>query len=142
MLAIFGKELDSKSRQPRRVTLYPVHSLVFASYCASLPKFPSPLPISLPEEGIRKGEVPVWPLCLPSPATYLQLSSYLYTKRADLFMKSLLPRPPPPTLLKDLSEVSGFARELAETFTVQTLIKHALMVQLALWDTAHALSYC
>jgi hypothetical protein len=73
MLAVFRKQLSSKSEscQPRKVTLYPVHSLVFASHCASFPKIPSPLPSTLPEDvsSIRKVDVPVWPLCLPSPAT-------------------------------------------------------------------------
>jgi hypothetical protein len=80
MLAVFGKQLTGKS-QPRRVTLYPVHSLVFASFCTSLPNFPSPPPVALPEEGIRKVDAPVWPLSLPSPATYPHLSTYLYSKR-------------------------------------------------------------
>jgi hypothetical protein len=54
MLAVFGKQLTGKSDQPRRVTLYPVHSLVFASYCTNLPNFPSPLPVTLPEEGSKR----------------------------------------------------------------------------------------
>lgn len=140
MLAVFGKQLPGKPRQPRRVTLYPVHSLVFASHCATLPRFPSPLPVALPEEGeeIRKIEVPVWPLCLPSPATYPHLSTYLYNKRIDLLMKSVLPRPPPSKFEQDPSQHSAFARELAETFTVQTLVKHALMV-FGVWQNACAL---
>jgi hypothetical protein len=80
MMKLFkGIQLAGKSHQPRKVTgtLYPVHSLVFASHCASLPKFPSPLPVAVPEEEIRKVDVPVWPLCLPSPATYPHLSTYL-----------------------------------------------------------------
>jgi len=43
-------------------------------------------------------------------------------------MKSVLPRPPPPKFDQEPSQVSAFARELVETFTVQTLIKHTLMV--------------
>ena len=138
MLAVFGKQLTSKSHQPRRVTLYPVHSLVFASHCASLPKFPLPLPATLPEEEVQKVDVPVWPLCIPSPATYPQLSTYLYSKRTDIFMKSVLPRPPPSTFTQDPSQVLSFARELAETFTVQTLVKHILMV-FGVWQNVCAL---
>jgi hypothetical protein len=138
MLAVFGKQLAGKTHQPRKVTLYPVHSLVFASHCASLPKFPSPLPVTLPVTEVRKVDVPVWPICLPSPATYPHLSTYLYTKRTDLFMESVLPRPPPSTFQKDPSQVPGFARELAETFTVQTLVKHALMV-FGVWQNVCAL---
>jgi hypothetical protein len=74
LLAVFGKQLTGKSLQQRRVTLHPVHSLVFASYSTSLPDFPSPQPVSLPE-WIRKVDIPVWPLCLPSPATYPTLTS-------------------------------------------------------------------
>lgn len=139
MLAVFGKQLASKSHQPRRVTLYPVHSLVFASHCASLPKFPTALPVAFPEEGdIRKVDVPVWPLCIPSPATYPHLSTYLYNKRTDLFMRSVLPRPPPLTFEQDPSHILAFAKELAETFTVQTLVKHALMV-FGVWQNVCAL---
>lgn len=139
MLAVFGKQLANKSHQPRRVTLYPVHSLVFASHCASLPRFPSPLPVTVPEgDEIRKVDVPVWPLCLPSPATYPHLSTYLYNKRTDLFMKSVLPRPPPSTFEQGPSQVYAFARELAETFTVQMLVKHALMV-FGVWQNVCAL---
>ena len=138
MLAVFGKQLADKSHQPRRVTLYPVHSLVFASHCAYLPEFPSTLPVSLHEEAIRKFDVPVWPLCLPSPATYPHLSTYLYSKRTDIFMKSVLPRPPPSKFQQDPSQVPGFARDLAETFTVQTLVKHALMV-FGVWQNVCAL---
>ena len=138
MLAVFGKQVGNKSHQPRKVTLYPVHSLVFASYCASLPKFPTALPVTLSqEEEIRKMNVPVWPLCIPSPATFPHLSTYLYNKRTDLFMKSVLPRPPPSTF-EDPSHVPVFARELAETFTVQTLVKHALMV-FGVWQNVCAL---
>ena len=72
--------------------------------------------------------MPVWPLCPPSPATYPHLSTYLYSKHTDLFMKSVLLRPPPSKFQQDPSQVPGFTRGLAETFTVQTLVKHALMV--------------
>ena len=138
MLAVFGKQPAGKSRQPRRVTLYPVHSLVFASHCALLPEFPSPLPVALSENEVRNVNLPVWPLCLPSPATYPHLSTYLYSKRTDLLIKSVLPRPPPSTFQLDSSQVSGFARELAETFTVQTLVKHSSMV-FGLWQNVCAL---
>ena len=138
LLAIFGRQPTGQSQQPCRVTLYPVHSLVFASHCASLPIFPLSLPATLPEENIQKLDVPVWPLCIPSPATYPQLSAYLYSKRTDLFMRSVLPRPPPSTFKGDLSQILSFARELAETFTVQTLVKHIMMV-FGVWQNVCAL---
>jgi hypothetical protein len=53
-------------------------------------------------------------------------------------MKSVLPRPPPSTFQQDLSQIPAFARELAETFTVQTLVKHALMV-FRVWQNVCAL---
>ena len=54
-------------------------------------------------------------------------------------MKSMLPRPPPPKLeWQEPSEVSAFAGELAETFTVQTLVKHTLMV-FGVWQNVCAL---
>lgn len=136
MLAVFGKAVAGKPHLPRKVTLYPAHSLVLASQCAHLPESPSP--ITPPEEGAQKLNVPVWPLCLPSPLTYPHLSTYLYSKRLDIFVRSVLPRPPPPTYLQNPSQVSGFPRELAETFTVQTLIKHVFMIY-GVWQNVCAL---
>jgi hypothetical protein len=43
-------------------------------------------------------------------------------------MKSVLPHPSPSKFQQDPSQVPSYARELAETITVQTLVKHALMV--------------
>ncbi|KAF8810341.1 clampless1 Clp1 protein [Phlegmacium glaucopus] len=138
MLAVFGKQ--SKANQPRKVTLYPVHSLVFASQCASLPKFPTALPVAFPEDGeeTRKVTVPVWPVCIPSPATYPHLSTYLYNKSTDFFIRTVLSRPPPPTFGQDPSQIPLFAKELAETFTVQTLVKQTLLV-FGVWQNVCAL---
>ena len=137
MLAVFARQIPGKPIS-RTITLHTTHSLVIASHCANLPKFPTPLSVPLPEEGVLKMNVPVWPLCLPSPVTYPHLIRYLYSKRTDYFMRSVLPRPPPISFLQNPSQVSDFSRELAETFTVQTLIKHATTV-FGVWQNVCAL---
>ncbi|KAF8653622.1 hypothetical protein AX16_003774 [Volvariella volvacea WC 439] len=89
---------------PRKVTLFPAHSLIFAAHCSKLPPFP-PSSVSAPfPDAPNRLIVPVRPLCLPSPETYPQLSSYLYTKRVDILLNSLLPAPVPPPLLRHLIE--------------------------------------
>jgi hypothetical protein len=47
---------------------------------------------------------------------------HIFSQRTDLFIKSELPCPPPSTFQRDPSQVSGFARELAETFTTQAFV--------------------
>ncbi|KAF8153097.1 clampless1 Clp1 protein [Crassisporium funariophilum] len=140
MLAVFGKQAATgdAAKRPRKVTLFPVHSLVFAAQCANLPKFPSTLPVELTQEGPQRLEVPIWSLCIPSPLTYPQLSRYLYTKRTEGLFKALLPCPPPPAFEHTPAEVLNFATHLAGTFTVQALVKHTLTVH-GLWQNVCAL---
>ena len=135
MLAIFGKP----SGGPRKVTLYPVHSLVLASQCANLPKFPSALPAPLQESGQQEVEVPVFSICLPSPPSYPHLSRYLYTKQVDLLLRAFLPGSPPPSFLDNRDRLLvPFATDLASTFTLQTLAKHAINLH-GLWQNVCAL---
>ncbi|KAJ7326251.1 hypothetical protein DFH08DRAFT_1027093 [Mycena albidolilacea] len=139
MLAIHGraaKEAPSTSR--RQVTLVPAHSVVLALHCARLPKLtpsPSPPAYTSDSEGCNQLVVPVQPLCLPSPATFSLLSSFLYTKRADHLLKALLPCAPPPTLDDDRSKLPAFAGRLAGTYTAQALLLHVNSVH-GLWQNA------
>ncbi|KAJ7165063.1 hypothetical protein C8R46DRAFT_1220205 [Mycena filopes] len=134
MLAIYPKETPGNAR--RQVTLVPAHSIVLALHCARLPKLSaSPPAPSYTTEDRSQLVVPVQPLCLPSPATYLRLSSFLYTKRADHLLKSLLPCPPPPTLDDDRTQLPAFAARLADTYTLQALLTHVNSVH-GLWQNA------
>ncbi|KAF8964763.1 hypothetical protein BDZ97DRAFT_1918722 [Flammula alnicola] len=141
MLAVFGRPSPSSSGsvpspRPRKVTLFPVHSLVLLAHCANLPKPPSALPVPL--TGQQEVQLPIWSLCLPSPLTYPQLSTYLYTKQIDHILKSFLPCSPPSTLMQDPSQILAFATHLSATFTIQALTKYALTVH-GLWQNVCAL---
>lgn len=119
-------------------TLYPAHSMVMAANCSALPPFPPvpPRDESLPNNQIK---VPVWPLVLPSTATYPQLSHFLYTKNTTFLLNSFLPKTTvPANIAKDPSLLAPFAADLAETFTVQLLMKHMMYVY-GLWQNTVAL---
>jgi len=136
MLAIFGKPPPGG---PRKVTLYPVHSLVLAAQCANLPKFPSALPVPLHERGQQEVEVPVFSICLPSPQSYPQLSRYLYTKQVDPMLRAFLPGPLPTAFMVNRDRLLvSFASDLASTFTLQTLAKYAINLH-GLWQNVCAL---
>ncbi|KAJ6591194.1 hypothetical protein DFH09DRAFT_196124 [Mycena vulgaris] len=130
---------NGPSNVPRAVTLVPVHSAVLALYCARLPAFPekNPSPAYISDDRTQL-MVPVQPFCIPAPATWPKLASFLYTKRADILLKSLLPCPPPPALENDRTLVPGFATRLATTYTSQALLLHVNTVH-GLWKNVVAL---
>ncbi|KAF5384418.1 hypothetical protein D9615_003213 [Tricholomella constricta] len=176
MVAVYGPAPKNPSPSPstssstpapkRKVTLYPVHSLYLAAHCARLPPFPptstsTSTPTVAPGASSVSYTVPVRPLCLPSPGTYPRLSAYLYTKRTDTLLASLLPTPPPASLLQFPSSPSPspssspspeeqeqeqehrkhlipYAHRLAQTYTPQALLQHALLVH-GLWQNTCAL---
>ncbi|KAJ7726887.1 hypothetical protein B0H16DRAFT_1331884 [Mycena metata] len=134
MLAIYPKDVPGNAR--RQVTLVPTHSVVLALHCARLPKLKaSPPTPSYTTEDRTELVVPIQPLCLPSPAAFSHLSVFLYTKRADHLLKSLLPCPPPPTLDEDRTQLPAFAARLADTYTLQALLLHVNSVH-GLWQNA------
>ena len=142
MLAIYGPHTPSVPR--RKVTLYPVHSVVFSAYCSKLPPF-SPASTSSPAASPQIHTIPVRPICLPSPSTYLRLASFLYTKRAEALFMSLMPpnTAQPTSLLGSLSSLSDddvlrYSKVLAGTYTPQALLQHALVVH-GLWQNVCAL---
>ncbi|OJA16576.1 hypothetical protein AZE42_03837 [Rhizopogon vesiculosus] len=140
MFAVFSSRQPATSR--RRVTLFPVHNLVFATHCANLPILPASRP-ALPECAGQEIKVPVVPLCIPAPEVFPQLSAFLYTKRIDHLLGSLLPCPSPPQLyLDDPSTVmpllEEYAQKLAQTYTAQALLTHVGRVH-GMWRNAIAL---
>ena len=141
MLGIYGPPTPSVPR--RKVTLYPVHSIVFSAYCSKLPPF-SPASTSSPAASPQVHTVPVRPICLPSPSTYLRLASFLYTKRAEALFVSLMPPGTAPPTLGSLScpsdddEVLRYSKVLAGTYTSPALLQHALVVH-GLWQNVCAL---
>lgn len=139
MLAVYSRQPSTSAR--RRVTLFPTHNIVLAVYCANLPHLP-PSEAPTPSKPGCPITIPVVPLCLPSPETFPQLSSFLYTKQTSHLLASLLPCPAPsidptaytsndPTLLQ-------FTKKLAGTYTTQALLQHAMTVN-GLWRNVCAL---
>jgi len=146
-------------RKRTKVTLYGVHSIVLAAHCANLPVPPQPLPPPLYQQGQQTTYLKVWSLRLPSPETYPQLSTYLYTKQISTLMNTILPCPPPPSIINvSISEsvvdsadeestpqpvansevVWSYATYLAKTYTQSALMRYVHNVH-GLWANACAL---
>ncbi|KAJ7481722.1 hypothetical protein FB451DRAFT_1170877 [Mycena latifolia] len=140
MLAIHSRASKDVSGNARRqVTLVPAHSVVLGLHCARLPKFPvAPSTPAYTSEDRTQLIIPVQPLSIPSPATYSFLSTFLYTKRTDLLLKSLFPCPPPSKLEDDRTQIPTFAARLAATYTAQALLLHVNGVH-GLWQNACSL---
>ncbi|KAG6909740.1 hypothetical protein DXG01_015728 [Tephrocybe rancida] len=157
MLAIFSPppspSTSSSPAKKRKVTLYPVHSAYLAAHCARLPPF-SPAAENNAGPG-TSFKVPVRSLCLPSPATYSRLSSFLYTKNASALLSSMLPAPPASPLISSPPSADGtpaeplshaehrknimsYAYQIASTYTTQVLLQHAVLVH-GLWQNTCAL---
>ncbi|KAJ7093917.1 hypothetical protein B0H15DRAFT_947252 [Mycena belliarum] len=140
MLAVHGRApKDAPLSARRQVTLVPTHSLVLGLHCVRLPKFAAPpsAPAYTSEDRTQL-TIPVQPLCIPAPATYAFLATFLYTKRTDILLKALLPCPPPPKLDDDRTLLPAFAGRLAATYTGHALMRHIQSVY-GLWQNACAL---
>jgi hypothetical protein len=140
MFAVFSSRQPATAR--RRVTLFPAHNLVFAIHCANLPILPVPQP-TFPECAGQEIKVPVVPLCIPAPEVFPQLSTFLYTKRIDHLLGTLLPCPSPPQLYRDdpatvMPLLEEFAQKLAQTYTAQALLMHIGKAH-GMWRNAIAL---
>ncbi|KAH0831260.1 hypothetical protein J3R83DRAFT_13894 [Lanmaoa asiatica] len=142
MLAVYSRHVPAATK--RRVTLFPIHNIVLATHCANLPILPTSN-ITRPDVAGSTVSVPVVPLCIPAPEVFPQLSTFLYTKRIDHLLASLLPCPAPHPLYRDdptsepvLSLLQQFAGKLATSHSAQTLLTHAMAVN-GLWRNACAL---
>lgn len=72
------------------VTLYPIHDIIFAAYCARWPQCPRSV---VEPPAVTGGEIqlPVVRIPLPSPEAFPLLAYYLYTKPPSVVTKNLLP---------------------------------------------------
>ncbi|KAG2049710.1 hypothetical protein BDR06DRAFT_893395 [Suillus hirtellus] len=141
MFAVFSSRQPAPARR-RRVTLFPAHNLVFAIHCANLPVLPTPTP-AIAECAGQEIKVPVVPLCIPAPEVFPQLSTFLYTKRIDHLLGSLMPLPTPAQLYLDdpttvMPLLRQFAQKIADTFTVSALLRHITKVH-STWRNTVAL---
>jgi hypothetical protein len=145
MLAVHSRPQNAPlSHTPRQVTLYPIHHVILAAHCTSLPPLPlNPTPAT-PESVGSHITLPVVPLCIPHPETFPHFSAYLYTRRTSALIASLLPAgiPPPPSLTISapdfLETLREFSTKLAKTYTVHALLGHAVKIN-GLWRNVCAL---
>lgn len=107
--------VSSSKSSSSDVTMFPVHSLVLASNCASLPR----LPPSSHQPHSPTLTLPVLPLSLPSPAAFSILHSYMYSHRLDSVLKALFPVP------------SGFLASLSHQTVQSTLQSGTTLHQLS-----------
>jgi hypothetical protein len=142
MLAVYCRHVPAATK--RRVTLFPIHSIILATHCANLPILLTS-EVVCPDVAGSTISVPVVPLCIPAPDVFPQLSTFLYTKRVDHLLASLLPCPAPHPLYRDdptsesvFALLHQFSNKLATSYSAQTLLTHAMAVN-GLWRNACAL---
>ena len=136
MLAVYS---HNAAAQKRKVTLFPTHQLILAAHCNNMPSFPTSHPN--PAAPGSTVQIPVVPMCLPSPETFSILQSYLYTKRIDALLAKLLPTPPPSMTdtnipLSDI--IKRLVHHLAATCSISSLALHAMLIN-GVWRNACAL---
>lgn len=142
MLAVYSRQVPATTK--RRVTLFPVHNIILATHCANLPVLQKSNPT--PPECVGQSiSIPVVPLCIPVPEMFPPLSTFLYTKRIDYLLSTLLPSPVSSALLlEDPSSLNAqrslqqFANKLAAITPAHILLARAMLVN-GLWRNACAL---
>ena len=105
---------SSKSSANEHVLIFPIHSIVLASQCSSLPRLPSS---SLPSSSTL--HAPVLPLALPSPAAFQLIHTYLYNHSLGGLLQALFPLP------------SGFVQSLSHNTVQSTLASGSTLHQLS-----------
>lgn len=142
MLAVYSRDVPATTR--RRVTLFPIHNIILATHCANIPILPKSNVVR-PDTPGSVVSLPVVPLCIPAPDVFSHLSTFLYTKRIDHLLATLLPCPVPHALYlgdpkseRVLDLLQTFADRLATNHSTQTLFSHMMAVN-GLWRNACAL---
>ncbi|KDR73669.1 hypothetical protein GALMADRAFT_100505 [Galerina marginata CBS 339.88] len=75
----------------KKYQLFPIHQLVFAANCSTMPALPSSFAATPAGNSSRTATLPVVSYSIPSPETFGLLSEYLYTKNADVLRSRILP---------------------------------------------------
>ena len=133
MFAVYSQK--SNVVGPRRVTLFPIHDIVFSSQCANLTKLPTAAKVGVSANIVEPGltAIPVVPLAIPSPQTLPQLAAYLYTHSTLDLLAFLLPiRAAWAHPLYNMSDA------MAEAYNIQAVLAHAMTVN-GVWGNACAL---
>ncbi|THU75725.1 hypothetical protein K435DRAFT_974716 [Dendrothele bispora CBS 962.96] len=92
-LAVYSSR--SNSPDSDQALIIPIHSLVLAAHCASLPT--GSLSLSKPYESSSSSpvQIPVVPISLPSPHVFPIICKFLYTHSLESVLRSLVPLPSP-----------------------------------------------
>ncbi|KAH7106981.1 hypothetical protein BKA62DRAFT_685687 [Auriculariales sp. MPI-PUGE-AT-0066] len=90
VLAVFSQTEQVIPGAPRRCHYFPVHDVILAANCPSLPALPAKSK-SQPTQAGDAMTLPVVTLSVPNSATFALLFNYLYTKRIDGILPALLP---------------------------------------------------
>ncbi|EIW79680.1 hypothetical protein CONPUDRAFT_166409 [Coniophora puteana RWD-64-598 SS2] len=141
MLAVYPSSSGPACASSRKITLLPAHDIILAAHCANLPVFPptslSSAPSS-PHSGVDGAvetlDLPVLPLCIPSPETFPILSTFLYTRRRDHLLSSLVPAGLLPAKLRP----AGSEAAAGQKVTAVSVLAHLHRVN-AVWRNACAL---
>ncbi|KAH8830525.1 hypothetical protein DL96DRAFT_1593281 [Flagelloscypha sp. PMI_526] len=143
---------------PSAVTLWPVHSLVFAINCANLPHLPAaisfqpprierpsfsdddePPTLSSRRETSPAITIPVIPLLLPAPAEWIPLATFLYLGDRNQLFTDLMPRENLPPDMYDQcvhpTNKAAYAKYLSETHALKKLLLHVTRIH-GLWRNA------
>ncbi|EJD51952.1 hypothetical protein AURDEDRAFT_158796 [Auricularia subglabra TFB-10046 SS5] len=108
---------DKTNVGPRRMQMYPVHDIVFASHCtkfADLP--PSKRTESVTEDGSVKLTLPVVSVGIPHRETFSTLQHFLYTGNQKRLLATLIPQPMAPGITP-----AETPRHFGETYTPSVL---------------------
>ncbi|KAF8432132.1 hypothetical protein L210DRAFT_3719000 [Boletus edulis BED1] len=142
MLGVYSRHVPTAAKC--RVTLFPIHNVFLATHCTNLPILP-PSNVTRPDAAGATISLPMVPLCIPAPDVFPQLSMFLYTKRIDHLLTSLLPCPIPHALYRDdpknervLALLQRFSDRLTTTYSTDTLLMHTMLVN-GLWRNVCAL---
>ncbi|KAF7329974.1 hypothetical protein MKEN_00261400 [Mycena kentingensis (nom. inval.)] len=142
MLAVHGgaRPGPASANVRRAVTLVPIHSIVFALHCTNLPPFEREPADPFLVNDATELTLPVQPLRVPHPPTFAPLMTFLYTQRPEPLTKALLPALPytSASASAETDTTTKHAGALAQTYTPQALLTHALRVH-GLWQNAVAL---
>ena len=122
MLAIYSHQVPAATK--RWVMLFPMHNIILASHCANLPILQSSVPAT-PKSAGKSILIPVVPLCIPAPEVFSQLSTFLYTKRIDHLLATLLPQPAFPSIYTEVPTSKSVHTQLQQFATKLSVLAPA-----------------
>ena len=141
MLAVYSRQVPAVIK--RWVTLFPTHNIILASHCSNLPILQSSAPAT-PKSAGESILIPVVSLCI-APEVFPQLSTFLYPKRIDHLLATLLPQPAPAAFTEDptsknvRTQLQQFTTKLTALAPARVLLARAMAVNFGLWQNVCAL---